>query len=165
MAIEKEELQLKDVLRNVLEEARMVLPGIQALFGFQLVAVFNSTFRNIPEIDKTLHLVALFLSICAIACLIAPAAYHRQLERHSASREFVDYASMMMRVGMIPLVVSLSLDMYVVTNVVTERSSTSLAAGLAAFLLLMSLWYAFPCWKKVHQSNVGPSGGKAGLGC
>ena len=28
----------------LLDECRMVLPGIQALFGFQLVAVFNRTF-------------------------------------------------------------------------------------------------------------------------
>ena len=35
----KQKLELKDMLRNVLEEARMVLPGIQALFGFQLISV------------------------------------------------------------------------------------------------------------------------------
>jgi hypothetical protein len=27
--------------REAIEEARMVLPGIQALFGFQLIAVFQ----------------------------------------------------------------------------------------------------------------------------
>jgi hypothetical protein len=30
--------------RDAIEEARMVLPGIQALFGFQLIAVFNERF-------------------------------------------------------------------------------------------------------------------------
>jgi hypothetical protein len=30
-----------------LEEARMVLPRIQALFGFQLIAAFNETFRQL----------------------------------------------------------------------------------------------------------------------
>ena len=29
--------------REAIEEARMVLPGIQALFGFQLIAVFSQT--------------------------------------------------------------------------------------------------------------------------
>ena len=35
---------LKDAVEQALEEARMVLPGIQALFGFQLIAVFNQRF-------------------------------------------------------------------------------------------------------------------------
>ena len=33
-----------DTVTHLLEECRMVLPGIQALFGFQLIAVFNAAF-------------------------------------------------------------------------------------------------------------------------
>ena len=35
---------LPELVSHLLEECRMVLPGIQALFGFQLVAVFNQAF-------------------------------------------------------------------------------------------------------------------------
>jgi len=38
---EKEELPLRLAAEYLIEECRMVLPGIQALFGFQLIAVFN----------------------------------------------------------------------------------------------------------------------------
>lgn len=151
MSPQKEELELKDVVRNVLEESRMVLPGIQALFGFQLIAVFNSTFRDIPEIDKILHMVAIFLSICAIACLMAPASYHRQLERYSASHDFVDYASKLLCISLTPLMVSLCLDMYVVCNVITEQPSVSIAASVAALVLLISLWYGYPAWKNLQH--------------
>ena len=41
-ADEVEQESLKDEIANLIEEARMVLPGIQALFGFQLIAVFNN---------------------------------------------------------------------------------------------------------------------------
>jgi len=34
-------------ISHLLEECRMVLPGIQALFGFQLIAVFNQPFGPI----------------------------------------------------------------------------------------------------------------------
>ena len=33
--------------REAIEEARMVLPGIQALFGFQFITVFNERFRQL----------------------------------------------------------------------------------------------------------------------
>jgi hypothetical protein len=41
-----EELTLTDAAGRLLDECRMVLPGIQALFGFQLIAVFNPTIPN-----------------------------------------------------------------------------------------------------------------------
>jgi hypothetical protein len=40
-ADEVEQESLKDEIANLIEEARVVLPGIQALFGFQLIASFQ----------------------------------------------------------------------------------------------------------------------------
>ncbi len=37
---------LSQAITHILEECRMVLPGIEALFGFQLVAVFSQPFWN-----------------------------------------------------------------------------------------------------------------------
>jgi len=39
-----EVLSLKDAVQQLLDEARMVLPGIQTLLGFQLIACFNEGF-------------------------------------------------------------------------------------------------------------------------
>jgi hypothetical protein len=37
----------------------MVLPGLQALFGFQLIAVFSSAFRDLAESTACRHLDSL----------------------------------------------------------------------------------------------------------
>ena len=55
----------------------MVLPGIQALFGFQLIAVFNRPFFDLATADRLLHLAALLLVAVAIGLIMAPAAHHR----------------------------------------------------------------------------------------
>lgn len=99
----KQKLELKDMLRNVLEEARMVLPGIQALFGFQLISVFNDTFQRLAPNDKYVHFAALLLTIFSIGALMGPASYHRQVERHSVSEQFIDYSSLLLCLGMFPL--------------------------------------------------------------
>jgi hypothetical protein len=44
------------------EEARMVLPGLQALFGFQMMSIFNARFETLPLGDQRLHLFAIFLT-------------------------------------------------------------------------------------------------------
>jgi hypothetical protein len=41
-----EPLKLPDAVKYVFEECCMVLPGIQALFGFQMIAVFDSGFSQ-----------------------------------------------------------------------------------------------------------------------
>jgi hypothetical protein len=61
-----EELSLEKAASHLLEECRMVLPGVQALFGFQFIAVFNQAFseRLIPQ-ERYLHLAAL---MCVARC-------------------------------------------------------------------------------------------------
>ena len=52
----------------LLNECRMVLPGIQALFGFHLIAVFNSNFQLLlTNLEQILHLFALALMAISIA--------------------------------------------------------------------------------------------------
>ena len=61
-----EQISLTDQMRNILEEARMILPGIQALFGFQTIAVFNQRFEDLGPAMRTLHLAALALVVISI---------------------------------------------------------------------------------------------------
>jgi hypothetical protein len=90
----KEDLPLSRSAEFLLAECRMVLPGIQALFGFQLIAVFNSSFSQVLDpFEQKLHLCALFLTAMAIAFVITPAAYHRQTSSSKVTREFIKLAS------------------------------------------------------------------------
>ncbi|MGE5072104.1 MAG: DUF6328 family protein, partial [Anaerolineae bacterium] len=74
-----EELKLADAVDALLNECRMVLPGVQALFGFQLIAVFNQGFsEKLSTGEQYLHLAALALVANSGALVMAPAAYHRQ---------------------------------------------------------------------------------------
>jgi hypothetical protein len=89
-----------------IEEARMVVPGLQALFGFQLIAIFNRRFETLSFRTQALHLAALFLTTISIALIMAPAAYHRIAEPEFGSEFFVH---------LVPLMISLTLDVYIVT--------------------------------------------------
>ena len=76
----KPDEQTEKMAQEAIEEARMVLPGIQALFGFQLIAVFNERFKQLPDDEQRLHFAAIILIAVAIAVIMTPAAYHRQVE-------------------------------------------------------------------------------------
>ncbi len=78
-AIHKENLE--EEATHATDEARMVLPGVQAIMGFQLIAVFNQRFESLSLGEQILHLVAFALITLAMGLIMTPAAYHRQAER------------------------------------------------------------------------------------
>ena len=63
---------LEKTAQAAIEESRMVLPGIQALFGFQLIATLNQGFHELSSSDQRLHYAALVLVTLAIAMIMAP---------------------------------------------------------------------------------------------
>ena len=61
----------------MLIEARVVLPGAQALFGFPLAIVLTQSFEQLPSASKITHAASFFMVGLSVMLLIAPAAYHR----------------------------------------------------------------------------------------
>ena len=142
---EAEKVSLKDAVEQALEEARMVLPGIQALFGFQLVAVFNQRFDSaLDGRQQGLHLAALLLVALAAALVMTPAAYHRQACRGSVSKELLRVASGFISAALVPLMAGLSLDVYLVALLILRDEARATGLAGALFAVFAGLWFVFP---------------------
>jgi hypothetical protein len=135
---------LNEEMRNIIEEARVILPGIQALFGFQTIAVFNQRFVELPEYAKDCHLFGLGMVIIAVALVMTPAVYYRYVGKDFVSRRMVGVSSLMIRAALFPLACGLALDIFVVILTATDRPAWSVAGGWFAFLFLIGLWFVFP---------------------
>jgi hypothetical protein len=145
---ERQELQLFQAAEMLLEECRMVLPGIQGLFGFQLIAVFSAQFHEmLSRGEQELHLLAIALVGLSIALVMAPAAIHRQMDPCEVTREFIRLGTRLVLWSLAPLAVALCLDFYLVSRVVTGSSAVvAFAAGLG--LVFMVLWWVLPRWMR-----------------
>jgi hypothetical protein len=148
--MEKEQTELKKIdseMRNIIEEARVILPGIQALFGFQTIAVFNDRFDDLATFAKICHVLALVMVIVSVAMVMTPAIYYRTCRGH-ATHAMVRFASQMIRGALAPLAVGLALDMFTVIYLATAdmpaRLAVSIGAAVATLLLLSGLWYIVP---------------------
>lgn len=139
-----EKESLEDNVSHILEEARMVLPGIQALLGFQLVAVFNQSFSSLPVIDKQLHAAAIFLSVNAICFLLTPAALHRESSPEKITKEFAKRSSRLVWLGLAPLLLSIVLDSYVVFKQALDSAIISAALALILLTELTFCWFVWP---------------------
>jgi hypothetical protein len=146
-----EPLTLAQAAQTLLDECRMVLPGIQALFGFQLIAVFNDGFeQRLGAPEQQLHLAALVLVAIAIAIIMTPAAFHRQKGALAVTRRFVDVSTLLLLWSMAPLALAICLEVYVVAQLIVPASlAAALTAGLlAAFALL---WFVVPRAQRLQR--------------
>ncbi len=128
----------------------MVLPGIQALFGFQLVAVFNSRFDSLDVTEQVVHLVSTCLVAGAVALVMSPAAYHRQAEPYTVSVDVVAISTKLLIVALVLLAFALSLELYVIIEIVL---GSTLAIPAAAILLAwtLTLWFGLPRSKLLRR--------------
>ena len=135
---------LEDEASHATDEARMVLPGVQAILGFQLIAVFNQRLHELTGRLQFLHLVAFLFLAVAMGLIMAPAAYHRQAERGCLTRRFVNFASPLLTLSLIPLTVGIVIDTYLLAWLIIggEMPSLCIAAGLLLFLV--ALWFVVP---------------------
>jgi hypothetical protein len=135
--------------RAAIEEARIVTPGIQALFGFQLVAAFSERFRQLGPIEQGLHFLALSLVALSVALIMTPAAYHRIAEPGSVSSFFVRLVSWLIAIAMVPLAIAICLDVYIIGHLIFGSQGSSIAAACVLFAVFAALWFAFPiAWRR-----------------
>lgn len=148
-----EKVSLDSAATHILEECRMVLPGIQALFGFQLIAVFNQGFsERLSFGQQLLHLAAIVLVIVAIALVMAPAALHRQTQQQEVSERFIRVASNLLLASMFPLVLGLSLEVYLVSIIIAKDSFVAVLITLALAAVFALLWLALPRRERARRA-------------
>jgi len=148
---------LEDQEQSIHEEARMVLPGVQALFGFQLVAVFNQRFTALDSTDRALYFLSLLLVTGAIGLLMAPAAMHRLSQRKCVSDYLVDVSSKLIAASLPPLALAIALDAYLVARLAFDGGDRTICAVVAGIVLsaLLMLWFIFPLYRSSPLARKG----------
>jgi hypothetical protein len=134
---------VKDKIDHVLLEARMVLPGAQALLGFQIAIILQEAFDALPASSKLVHLVSLGFVALSILLLMTPAAYHRVVEQGEETDHFHKVASRLLVAATLPLAFGLTGDCFVVVRKVLDSTPAALVAAAVNLLLCLGLWFGF----------------------
>jgi hypothetical protein len=135
---------LEEEATHATDEARMLLPGIQALLGFQLIAVLNARFADLPPAEQILHLGATLLTALAMALMMTPAAYHRQVGRGVVTRRFVRLTSRLLTMAMLPFATAIAIELYLLARLIVHERGSSILIAAVAWIVLGGLWYVLP---------------------
>ncbi|HEX8503550.1 MAG TPA: DUF6328 family protein [Pyrinomonadaceae bacterium] len=148
---EEKGTKLTDKIKHVLTECRVVLPGAQALLGFQFISVLTESFERLPNLSKYIHLAALGLNALTIVLLMTPAAYHRLVEQGEETEHFHRFASKMLVAALVPLALGLAGDVYVVVQKVTESQLVSVVSALVVLAIFWELWFGLTLYRRTQR--------------
>lgn len=152
--LKNEPTSTEQKINHALTELRMVLPGAQAMLGFQFAIILNSTFLNMEWPWKLLHLFAVVFVLASIILLMTPAAYHRIVEEGEDSLRFYRFTSRILLTAMSLLGVGLGGDFFLVAFQIT---GSSLLAGILVALFwtfIATLWFGFTGYCRWRQKTI-----------
>jgi Family of unknown function (DUF6328) len=148
-----EKSDLYNKIEQVLIETRVVLPGVQALFGFQLATMLIEGFERLPNSSKYCHLISMALMAITVILLMTPAAYHRIVERGEATEHFHLVASNFLLMAMISLPLGICGDLFVVVRNVTNSVSIAVTSSLLSLLFFYALWFGYTLYRRHEVKN------------
>ena len=140
---ETKPVRLDRELGELLQELRVLLPGVQVLFAFLLTVPFSTRFDGLTDSEKALYLSTLSCAAVASALLIAPSAFHRILFRDRDKEWMIITANALAIAGTVFLAAAICCALYLVTEFI-YGSGLAAAVAAGAGLLYATVWYVVP---------------------
>src|SRR4051812_11948061 len=132
--------QLKDKVKNTLDEGRILVIGTQVLIGIQLRTIFESGFEKLSTHAQYLKFTGLGLLLLALALLIWPASYHQLACEGEDTDDVHAFASTVLGFAILPFAFALGLDFFVGAEFLFGRTQGAIA-GTIALMTAVGLWY------------------------
>ena len=146
-------------LMELLQELRVMLPGVQVLLAFLLTAPFQQRFAQLPGSMRNAFFASIACATVATVLLIAPSAHHRLRWRAGEKERLLRIGNQMALWGTVFLAAAIVLALYVVTNVLFT-SELALATAVAAVIVFAGLWYVLPlAWRPSPEEKASEEGG------
>ncbi len=143
-AMESAHTPLSTKIEQMLTESRVILPGAQALLGFQLVVMMTKAFDALPDTVRQVHVTGLLCLALAVVLLIAPAALHRIAFDGEEDPRMHRLGSFLITAALLPFATGIACDVYVAFFKLFSSGAIALIAALGSLALLGGLWYLLP---------------------
>src|SRR4051794_33760873 len=134
-------------LDQLLQETRVVMPGVQVLFAFLLAVAFSQGFAKTTDFERDIFLATILCSAGAALCFIAPAAWHRILFQHQDKRHIIKVANRFVICGVGFLATAMTLALVLVCDYVFSGSTAAVVAALVG-LAFFWFWFAAPLMRR-----------------
>ena len=134
--------ELRDRYYGLLQELRVVLPGVQVLVAFLLTAPFGQRIAEVDDVGTGLYGAALTIGVLAVIAFITPTALHRFGDR-TARATRLELSIAVTRIGLVLFALSMVCSLTVVVRFLFEPAVAYGVTGLTLAAIL-TLWVLVP---------------------
>jgi hypothetical protein len=145
-------------LIELLNELRVVLPGVQVLFAFLLAVPFANGWTRVTELQRDVFFLAFVATAVASILLIAPSSYHRLRWREGDKEHMLETSNRLAIAGTAFLALGMTAVVFLITDILFMASwaavTTAVVGGAFAWF-----WYGLPLLREAatDASGSGPS--------
>ena len=136
-------------MNDLLQELRVVLPGVQVTFAFLLTVAFQEPFSEATWFQRSVYYTALVSTGVATAFFIAPTVQHRILWRQGERPLRLKIGNGLLIAGTIFLAVSMNCVIFLVADVVYGRVPAIIATAIMV-AVFVGVWYLLPLYRRVR---------------
>jgi hypothetical protein len=130
-------------LIELLNELRVILPGVQFLFAFLLTVPFSQRFADLDGLETGAFFVTLLCTAIATALLMAPSAQHRVLWREGVREQRLKLGNTLTIVGLAFLVPAMVGAVFVISGFIFGLV-TAVVVTILLILFFALLWFVLP---------------------
>ena len=146
----KEELDKEWI--ELLNELRVVLPGVQVLFAFLLAAPFSQRFGSVTDVQKDAFFLSLLFTTISAGLMTAPTTFHRLRWRHGDKEKMLEIMNRLTIAGGVFLALAMTAAFFVITDIIFG-GVFAIAWTTSISLILFGLWYGLALKRKVDEGD------------
>jgi amino acid transporter len=139
---ERDREELRQRHYGLLQELRVLQPGVQVLVAFLLTAPFASRFDDLDDLGRAAYAVSLMTSMLAVVAFTAPSVLHRVAPRR-ARRQRLQWGLRMTRLGVVFMACALLSALFAVSRMVFGRTEALIAVSVVGGGMVVA-WLVVP---------------------
>ena len=147
---EDEKERFNRELIELLNELRVVLPGVQVLFAFLLILPFSKGFAEVTHVQRLVYIAAVLFTTLSTILLLAPSSYHRLRFRDHQKAQLIEISNRLVIAGMAALALAIDCAVYLTTSYVFD-AWVGIVAVVLATVGFASFWYVLPFAQREQQ--------------
>jgi hypothetical protein len=119
-------------LDQLLQETRVIMPGVQVLFAFLLAVVFQQRFKEATDFQRDVYLATILATTVSTVCFIAPAAWHRILFQRKDKKHIITVSNRFIICGVGFLALAMTLALMLVCDVAFSGTTAAIVPAVVA---------------------------------
>src|SRR3954467_12402331 len=139
-------------LTELVQELRVLLPGVQVLFGFLLTVPFSIGFKSLTDAGRALFFIAMAATTISAVLLIAPTARHRARFR-DRDKEAIVVSSNQLTLASTAFLAVAMVSVVVLVGEYLYNRVLGAVAGAVTFALIAWFWYGWSISRNIRQGD------------